>query len=175
MRPSLYQTQADTFVKKRLSPLVDQQKMVTNYRILLGQGRYAMETWIGSHPFIQPCDLSNSLTVTYWLNAYRKKFLSKFNFSLFWTRRTFDEMLQNARPPYNLHDLNSIPYRMLNSCFLGSMIMKWNYFYGEQPPSDSWMWSYYPDGATWKEGMKLHGASNVYNELTKPYWPNVTE
>jgi hypothetical protein len=37
---------------------------------------------------------------------------------------------------------------------LAGFLLKWDYIYKAIPPSDSWIWRWFPDGEQWKKGMK---------------------
>ena len=40
-------------------------------------------------------------------------------------------------------------------------LLKWYALYGEFPPADAWVWSWFPDGLKWKEGAARYGAKAV--------------
>ena len=132
----------------------------------LGEGRYSMELWVGSHPTIRPCEVSQTPDIYYWLDGDRATALAEFNFSMVGTRPDF-----HRKSLFPLTDLGDNVTRLMKYDFLGGYIMRWDNLYDEQPPSDSWFWSYYPDGPEWKKGIELYGASQVYDKLTRPHWP----
>jgi hypothetical protein len=149
---------------------VDEGKMVATKRFLMGGSRWAMEMWIGSHPSIAPCDLSGSPTITAWMAEDRNT--SAFSFSMF-PRHGHDmrSMFDRSLPRYRPELLDSESTRMRDYNLLGGMILRWRLMYGQLPSISSWMWSYYPDGDIWLNGVEKHGDEKVYEALTAKFWP----
>jgi hypothetical protein len=129
----------------------------------LGLERYAIDHWIGSHPELQPCDLSISGDgFESWLGRDRN--ISDFTWAM--APRRFDA-------PFGF---NSTQERVLASrslCrtefyYLAGHLLKWYGLYGKPPPLSSWVWPWFPEGSLWSKGVDLHGR-NVIHQLTDEF------
>jgi hypothetical protein len=128
-----------------------------------GLYRYAMEAWIGGHPSIQPCDVSKTNALMYWLDNDHD------------TDQEFEFAMAPRQPdaPFDL-DTNmekkvrrDTEMRMKEYYFLAGKIFKWYTLYNEVPSRASWIWKWFPDGERWREGAELHG-KNVVEILNGP-------
>ena len=181
VRPSHFDRWHNQLFVHVYKPLVDEGKMVATKQFLMGQDRWSMEMWIGSHPTLRPCDLSIESDIKEWLHTNRINITAPvgmddgaddiFDWARF-PRATHDmrTLFDHSEPRFNpgLLDRPEIRFRDYN--MLGGMIMRWRLMYEEMPVDDSWMWEYYPDGKVWQQGLKLHGTEKVYEALSKEYW-----
>jgi hypothetical protein len=119
-----------------------------------GTKRYAMEHWHGSHPSIQKiCDVSNHPTNKYW-----KSIRAEDRTPEDWQLAQFPRRPQPGLP---VDVANNESKRKREYFLLAGQLMKWYQLYGEAPPMDSWVWSWYPDGPFWKEQVQAHGSKAV--------------
>lgn len=54
-----------------------------------------------------------------------------------------------------VHQTNHL--RLQEYFLLPGQLVKWFHLYGTAPPSQSWAWTWFPDGAVWKRAVQLHG------------------
>jgi hypothetical protein len=100
-----------------------------------GTGRYGALHWVGSHPSMVPCDLTDDLA----------KWWGKFSWSLF------------PRPsPSRLDPIREHQYN-----YVGGNLFKWFGLYNEGPPDDSWARRWFPDGQKWKHAVARYGNQTV--------------
>lgn len=119
-----------------------------------GINRYAMEHWHGSHPSLDiTCDVSNHSTNEYWKNtraADRKP-----------DDWRFDRFPRRPSPGLPLELFQNESKRRKEYFLLPGHLFKWYQLYGELPPLNSWIWSWYPDGAFWKDQVQKHGTMAI--------------
>jgi hypothetical protein len=128
-----------------------------------GLYRYAMEAWIGGHPAVQPCDVSKTNALMYWLEDDHD------------TDKEFEFAMAPRQPdaPFDLDEsmekkmLSDTDMRMKEYYLLPGKIFKWYTLYNEIPSQTSWVWKWFPDGETWREGAELYG-KNVVEILNGP-------
>jgi hypothetical protein len=128
-----------------------------------GLYRYAMEAWIGGHPSIQPCDVSKTNALMYWLDHDHD------------TDKEFEFAMAPRQPdaPFGLDRKKEKEMRkdkdmrMKEYYFLAGKIFKWYTLYNDIPSRTSWIWKWFPDGEIWREGAELHG-KNVVEILNGP-------
>ncbi len=137
----------------------------------MGGGRWSMEMWIGSHPSVRPCYLSAEPGIKHWQTRDRD-IANEFNFSLF-PRPEHDmrTMIKHSEPRHGTDEFDDESIRMRDYKHLPGMIMRWRLMYGDKPLPSSWMWSFYPDGKVWKNGLEEYGGEKVFEILTKQFWP----
>jgi hypothetical protein len=109
-----------------------------------GLGRYAPETWIASHPSMEPCDLTGD-ELRNWTRGARDP--ADFSLAAF------------PRPPMFLN----------THYMLAGNLFKWLTLYGEAPNDDSWTWRSFPDGKKWQRAVKIYGNRTV-DVLMKQKW-----
>ena len=111
-----------------------------------GEGRYAAEFWVGSHPDLVPCDVAETAAVKDMMRAST----APLNFSYAVTPRFAviekRHMLRQGR----LLALNAT-LRDREYYLLAGNLVKWQMLYGAVPEANSWVWDYYTDGKLWKE------------------------
>lgn len=160
-----------SYIRKLVPPVEFARKMMTVYQRALelihkgvleanmfdfespwntGINRYAMEHWHGSHPSLETiCDLSNHSTNEYWkiTRATDRKPED-------WC---FDRFPRRPTPGLPLELFQNESKRIREYFLLPGHLLKWYQLYGELPQIDSWVWSWYPDGAFWKDQVQKYG------------------
>ena len=135
-----------------------------------GIGRYAAETWAGSHPDIVPCDFSrsfephvsaadNTLDFLKWVNE--TKTAAAPASSLKWGMA--------PKHPFKIPHRGiraSERWRLTEYFLLAGNILRWYDLYDSVPGEFSWVWAYYPDGRKWRNAIRQHGR-DALKELTK--------
>jgi hypothetical protein len=129
-----------------------------------GLDRYSVDHWVGSHPSIRPCDLSSDHDWEHWLTADRND--ADFRWSM------------APRPPLSSpFDMNFAVTnqtlarendRIREVFFLAGHLIQWYTLYHEAPGTESWVWSWFPDGDRWRHGVEVHGSDVVY-AVTEQY------
>ncbi|GKY94309.1 hypothetical protein MPSEU_000396700 [Mayamaea pseudoterrestris] len=114
----------------------------------LGVDRYANEHWVGSNPEVQPCDMSDTYDMSFWQKTDQPDEAFKW------------EMQPRSSTPSILKHLRTRDKttRLKDYFLLGGYLYKWYTLYGRGPPSDSWVWEWFPFGAEWKEAVENYGA-----------------
>jgi hypothetical protein len=97
---------------------------------------YYVAHWVGSHPSLVPCDLTEDVYDD-WIWNDRKE--SDFSWGMI------------PRPTQISHQHNKL---------LGNLF-KWYNLYTEAPDNDSWAWRSFPDGAQWKAAVAKFGNRTV--------------
>jgi hypothetical protein len=130
----------------------------------LGLDRYATGHWIGSHPSIKPCDLSNhSEQLHHWGEQVRPD--TDFSlmtmphqrgapFDMRWSKR---EIVWNAES-----------FRTREFFLLAGHLFKWYSLYQKSPSPHSWIWWTFPDGLLWLKRDHQFGVK-VIDEVTEKY------
>jgi hypothetical protein len=129
---------------------------------VMGSGRYTPEHWIGSHPFIKPCDLSVEERYWYWENHEHSQ--DEFKWSMY-------PRIKDEPTVANRQDDSDI--RLRKYVFLAGLLYRHIHLYNATPPESSWMYNALPDGAFWRESVKEHG-HNVVEVVTGTHF-NRTE
>ena len=138
----------------------------------LGLGRYSWEQWVGSHPSIQPCDLSYTANFRHWVQPQSQSDLK-------WSMAPRHDIMA---PWYRIQTgkregILNTPSRSMREYFLlPGLLYKSIQLYNETPPLDSWVYEWFPDGDIWKQGVQKYG-TNVVRVLTQAYRDgiNITE
>ena len=130
---------------------------------MMGRKRFAAEHWIGSHPaLLYPCDVSSKVTanMSEWLHPSEFPHLSSSNFRL--------GMSPTFPMDYEHWDyfrygkrgktvLETPALRLRDYFLLPGQLLKWVTLYGQAPPPESWIWTWFPDGQVWEEKISLYG------------------
>lgn len=104
-------------------------------------GRYVAEHFIGTHPDIVPCDGNGSLLPKgNFPNSSNLRDM-KFN--------NVKQMLQNG-------------HHVREWFLLGGLLWRWHVMYNTTASSNSWVYSYFPDGENWQKAVKEYGHSQAY-------------
>ena len=183
VRPSSFLQRMDHLVNHVYLPMVNQGRLLVSInRMLMGQSRYSMEAWVGSHPTVRPCDMSTDPDMRDWIHYDRLNATAPLDdpdgtdtvmkWALF-PRHNFWTSVAYSKPRFRPRRYKKVETRLRDYNVLGGMLLRWKDVYGEttMPPDDSWIWSFYPDGEVWKQGLKTHGMAKVYEAISKPYWP----
>ena len=164
-------------------PMVKRGRLLVSIdRTFMGHLRWSMEAWVGSHPSVRPCDMSMEADLKEWIHETRLNVTAPIGqpdhtdkvlkWALF-PRHDWETLVAHSNPVFDPSQFENVQTRLRDYNILGGMLLRWNAVYGEttMPPDDSWIWSFYPDGPVWKQGVQQHGMANVYEAISKPYWP----
>jgi hypothetical protein len=127
-----------------------------------GRRRYESEHWLGSHPDLIPCDISQrSANLYYWLQ----------------TDRNFEEEFVGGMAPrhgwqngdwiwysyvwHNATLFRDVVARVQDVFLLRGVLFRFWSLYGSIPATDSWIWKWFPDGQIWKRALEENGVSSV--------------
>lgn len=152
----------------------------------IGSG-YAREHWLTSHPTVTLCDVSPTLDLTNWMTMQGAPPLDRKVFprmSLREMTRTMPTVGASSSPSGQLllQALQKDEWKKREVSFLPGLLVKWNELYGNIPsvmktgrlaipPTDSWIWDWYPDGPEWRQRIEtLGGILPALNDITRPYW-----
>jgi len=167
LRPPIGYEEDLTGVNQHINSLLQSGHLVREHlpdaNWVHGGGRFAAEFWSASHPSVMPCDMSpyNHGQVGPW---YSDMSSEDFVFS-----RAPRYSIQQAEWIGNLNEVLQVEDRRIRDMFLlPGFLAKWIHLYNTTPPLDSWVWSFYPDGQIWKEGVHRYG-NNVIEETTSKY------
>ena len=123
----------------------------------IGSGRYVPEHWIGSHPFLQPCDLSIPENYWYW-HEHSVNETADWEFSMF---------PRNHTRMSTSHQQN-IEKQLSMYKFLAGQLYRHLYLYNATPPLTSWMYDYYPDGDFWRALVQRYSSKVVQDFVLEP-------
>eukprot|EP00563_Minutocellus_polymorphus_P002553 CAMPEP_0181043448 /NCGR_PEP_ID=MMETSP1070-20121207/12717_1 /TAXON_ID=265543 /ORGANISM="Minutocellus polymorphus, Strain NH13" /LENGTH=307 /DNA_ID=CAMNT_0023121785 /DNA_START=316 /DNA_END=1239 /DNA_ORIENTATION=+ len=130
-----------------------------------GLRRYAPEHFIGSHPYIVPCDLSKEPDYWYWQSDTPHTSI-EFEWAMFPRQKKFN--LSAAVDP-KLHafllNKSNIDKRIRAYTYLAGLIFRHIELYNLTPPLHSWMFDWLPDGPFWRVVLQRYGKS-VVNVVT---------
>ena len=137
-----------------------EEKVISNpIKSLFGVERFALEHWVGSHPDLQPCDVSGKYAgdPTVWTEdgLSEKDFVwsmaphqyLRYGPTYWWAFRV-------SKIHYILRDRER---RMREYFLLPGFLHKWIHLYNATPPASSWVWSWYPDSKLWQQRVKEMG------------------
>jgi hypothetical protein len=106
--------------------------------------RFLSEHWVGTHPDMVPCDLSQHVILSSdrYPSEFSLSMAPRFNFSDNWA---FQAAVTNR------DDILSNPESRRKEFFLlGGLLHRWIHEYDALPASDSWVWSWFVDGSFWR-------------------------
>ena len=109
---------------------------------LMGRHRYAFEHWLGSHPqLLNPCHITTSPNMSAWLYENLPmgpaQKAPSFAFNEAWDFHHYHQTVAT---------LQNETQRKCDYFLLAGQILRWIKLYKELPPSDSWVWTWFPDG-----------------------------
>lgn len=110
-----------------------------------GEGRFANEHWIGSHPSIFPCHVSTHPNIETWFVNEGPPFRLMDGSAL-----PLDSEWRKCYKKNREKVLNQKAIRTRDSFLLPGLLWKWYSFYKVYPHQDSWIWKYFPDGMLWR-------------------------
>ena len=130
----------------------------------LGLGGYSMDHWIGSHPSLMPCDLSDDHP-TVWARGEQTR-----------SRFSLHNGAHMKGTPYARDNSAELEKKILSDermrvrefSFLAGNLLKWYTLYGSAPQPTSWVWKFFPDGDQWLSGVVKYG-NKVVETLTSNY------
>lgn len=115
----------------------------------LGQGRFAAEQFVTTHPTLIPCSFTKPEDA---INA-------------FWIENpkgAFENHVIHGENPVNLQqDMLANNNHLKEWFLLPGILWRYHVLYGELPPEDSWIWRHYPDGENWKQLIQQVGFPNA--------------
>jgi hypothetical protein len=126
-----------------------------------GIDRWSSEHWIGSHPDVRPCDLSEEPRIEHWRDSPREAT------ELSWAmapRHSASASWSYVKPIPEQEDI-----RMREVYLLAGSLFKWSQLYNKTPDASSWIWDWYPDGETWKESVNRYGAAKAVDVVTEEF------
>jgi len=129
----------------------------------LGLGGHALEHWVGSHPELLPCDLTDQ-PVSFWIQKSRKSR----NFRLYKGPHTKEAPYVSINPDKEAQVMTTERLRMREFHYLPGNLLKWFLLYDKVPPAFSWAWAFFPDGKLWKDSVEKYGKAAV-QEITSQY------
>ena len=144
--------------------LIPTNEAITHYDNF-GLDRFSDEHWIASHPDVLPCDGDpTGLVLMYHIH--------KMKLSSMRLARAPRHRGPPLQPVDTLGKLTQTratrrEYRLREYPYLAGHLIKWFELYGQGPPPDSWAWTWFPDGAFWREQVSRYGARAV-DVVTKP-------
>lgn len=59
--------------------------------------------------------------------------------------------------------------RLREFTYLSGNLFKWIHIYGQVPPPESWIWSWFPDGEKWRKAIEEHGNMAVETMAKENY------
>ena len=120
----------------------------------LGIGRYAWEHWIGSHPTVELCDLAANKrrsNIGYWKSS-----------SVNWEADTSWDNFPSRDLPLRGNNRRDILLSLREFFLLAGNMIRWIEMYNNTiPPENSWIWTYFPLGQTWREAHSKYGVDTV--------------
>ena len=121
----------------------------------IGNGQLTWESWIGSHPTVRPCDVSDVVDKSVW---WSRDIHPLGEWGMF-PKHPWDQGLPGLNPRPVSNALMHRESRLTDWSLLPGCIVRWVTMYGELPPMDSWVWNSnaYPDNQFWKELVKQYG------------------
>lgn len=120
-----------------------------------GEGRFANEHWIGSHPSLIPCHVSTHPNIETWFADEGPPFHFMTASDL-----PLDSEWVGSNKQTRKSVLSDKTVRTRDSFLLPGLLWKWYSFYQVYPDRDSWIWKYFPDGLLWRELLDQY-AGNV--------------
>jgi hypothetical protein len=112
---------------------------------MMGLGRYANQQWIGTHPDVVPCQVSNAEAR---LEMWRNRDAATFNSTLSGQAAPVNSLNETKlKWLRHLEAVQDEEGRRREICLLPGLFQYWNHLYGgARPRPDSWFWTYFPDG-----------------------------
>ena len=154
--PREYEQRRTEFVGKLLLRRLRQQSITSLFPDrpeYFGLDRYSTEAWIGSHPSIQPCELStSSWSMGSWTGINLTETVANFSLSLPQLRYPDEADSESLKKT-----LASDSLRLREYFLLPGLMLRWSFLYKELPKFDSWIWWSIPDGTTILRAVHHYG------------------
>lgn len=131
-------------------------------RASFGLDRYSNEHWIGAHPSLIPCDLSGGkLDMNrVWFKWEKETNSSDFKFNMAPSQPiTAKWMWQSGKELRAALKNNKVGWKAF--FLLPGRILQWAEFYNQMPAADSYVWTWFPHGAMWREAVASYGVGAV--------------
>jgi hypothetical protein len=128
-------------------------------KFTLGQDRYAAEQFVGTHPNLVPCSYKDGLIWsvdppgTFESHVLRTGLIVEDGDSL-------EEMMKRIEMEVDNNHLREW-------YLLPGILWRYHVLYDEMPPSDSWIWRHYPDGANWRQVVAKKGYPGAFYHRMK--------
>jgi hypothetical protein len=153
--------QAKGVLTNHLFPNIKRKKMDNVSMRLFGLERFAMEHWVGSHPFVAPCDMAGVFAgnLSAWNQsggANESDFV--WNMAPHAPFRPVDYWSPFSESNVD-HILAHKGHRMREYFVLPGQLFKWVYLYNQVPPIDSWAMTWYPDRVEWRKRVRKLGVN----------------
>jgi hypothetical protein len=140
---------------------------------VLGLDRFSVDFWLGSHPDLNPCDISGSheQNLAYWkglpgspestgngenVTASKLEYgpavpalANDFGSPFFVIGKVYQSVMADPQA------------RLLEVTFLAGHLLRWYQLYGRPPHSSSPIWSWFPDSDFWQQAVSRHGKDAV--------------
>ena len=160
----------DTLIRKASRKMSNGGRLLFNfYRNkpwTVGKERYAAEHWIGGHPGVIPCDMSESPDYWFWeQNGYKSD--ADFRWSMAPRYKTYNATFHYNHNPRHIPFRHNPDLRLLDYGLLAGLLYRWMFLYNATPPASSWVWDAMPDGLYWKDALATH-AHEVVDVITSP-------
>jgi hypothetical protein len=142
-----------------------------------GIDRYSVDFWLGSHPMLSPCDVSQNATqdLSYWQRLQHVP-AERGNESMRLGNQygpAVEAPTQHGSPFFLVGSkldavLSTYEDRVREITFLAGHLMKWIHLYGIIPSGDSRIWSMFPDGDMFKQSAQEFG-KDVVKKVTQKF------
>ena len=123
-----------------------------------GIERFASEHWVGSHPSVIPCDVGGHKDFWYWLSGDRGS--EQFDWAM-GPRKDGSPIDRRRGRQQREKVLADERLRTKEYFLLAGRLFKWYELYNQVPPSNSWIWDWFPDGHRWKQAVDKFGNKTV--------------
>lgn len=132
-----------------------------------GLDRYSDEHWIASHPTVRPCDCDASGYL--WRYQQHRKSIHDLQLAPAPRHRGPPFRGADIIPPTAMHQVDASK-RLRDYVYLPGNLIKWHALYQQVPPPDSWAWTWFPDGALWRDAVAhFGGVQRAIEMVTRPY------
>ena len=137
---------------------------------ILGLDQYSIEHWIGSHPYLRPCDVAPMKAPS--ITGSFEDQMKQYSLALAPRRGS-------AAPDFPL-TAKEADFRLKREfafreyLYLAGNVFRWYKLYNKIPSTESWTWEWFPDGRTWETAARSEGAYAV-NAIAQQLNTNVKE
>jgi hypothetical protein len=141
----------------------------------LGLGHYSAEHWIGSHPDFAPCDVAPVNHGWFPLRGEGSYLPIDYTSSAAYDFQWADAPRRSSAPAGCLSRKIEEDVRKKDDVlfreyyYLAGSLFRWFKIYDQAPPTNSWVWRWYPKGSEWLQGVEQH-RSDVVTKLSRPFW-----
>jgi hypothetical protein len=143
---------------------------------LWGLDRFSVDFWLGSHPKMNPCDVSGSESrnLSYWQGLAVDTSPKSGKETRTYANGYYDPVAEapsHDGSPFHFDPnrynqaMSDNSTRMLEVTFLAGHLARWYHLYGSAPNSSSRLWNMFPDSEHWKERTLKEGKAVVMKTL----------